>query len=126
MASFTLTESAGAAAGWDFGPKLIKLNAEIGFHLKTEAEAQEYLRLFCAYVWGDLGSFSLVESDLQLPKQFKGQVKLHPVRKAQKREHEAEKYYYFEAFVRYGYLLWHAVFRIEAGDVGAVKMLDDQ
>ena len=33
------------------------LNESLGLELSSAEEAQEYLRLFCAYVWGDEGAF---------------------------------------------------------------------
>ncbi len=99
------------------------LNRELGLKLPTEEAAQEYLRLFCAYTWARRGSFTLVEADAQLPANFRGKVTLHPVRPVKDKKQEPGQQYFFEAFVRYGYFLFHSVFRIAA--TGEVTMLDD-
>ena len=54
---------------------------------------------------------------------FRGKVTLHPVRPVKDKEQQPGEQYFFEAFVRYGYFLFHAVFRISAH--GMVEMLDD-
>ena len=48
-------------------PRFHDLNRSGALKLQTEDEAKEYLRLFCAYVWGDAGAFALIESRDQLP-----------------------------------------------------------
>jgi len=35
--------------------------------LHSHENVKEYLRLYCAYVWGDKGAFAIVETDEQLP-----------------------------------------------------------
>ena len=48
-------------------PRFHELNRSGALKLQTEDDAKEYLRLFCAYVWGEYGAFALIESREQLP-----------------------------------------------------------
>ncbi|NWH09178.1 MAG: hypothetical protein HXY22_11145 [Alphaproteobacteria bacterium] len=46
--------------------KLHEINQQGALKIDTPAQAKEYLRLFCAYVWGEDGAFTVVEAESQL------------------------------------------------------------
>lgn len=99
------------------------LNKEIGLHLQDEQTAVEYLRLFCAYVWGEDGAFVLIEKAHALPGAFRD-TRIHPVQASKQKISIPGDVYYFDAFVKYGAFLFKATFEVRAD--GWVEMLDNE
>jgi len=90
--------------------------------LGNEEEAREYLKLFCAFVWGNMGSFSLLTDQQDLPngKVPEPELLKIPCRRIAKNQETAWE---FKAYVRHGNLAYKAVFHLTAK--GGVEMVDD-
>jgi len=96
------------------------LNARGYLKLNTHEQAEEYLRLFCAFTWAEEGSFALVERDLQLPTRFRGKVPVHNLH-AVKEQGIAQ--YSFEVYCRYGLSLRKVKFTLALN--GIPSMADE-
>ena len=89
--------------------------------LNTDEEVQEYLKLFCAFVWAESGSFSLLTDKKDLPEGINPapDLTIH----CDKRENDGEWVWTLSAFVRYSNYVYRATFRLTMA--GAVEMVDD-
>ncbi|MDX2233853.1 MAG: hypothetical protein NW200_05090 [Hyphomonadaceae bacterium] len=120
---------------WDGWAKAISLSGEAQpihafnarspspLRLETDEQIKDYLRFFCAHVWGDGGPFLLIDDADEMPFQKDaredraGLVKPLLVERA---DGETRA----RATVAYAGHLFHSVFRVHPN--GAVDMLEDQ
>jgi len=122
-----------------------ELNESGQLDLESEEKAKEYLRLFCASVWGDNGAFVIAESSAGLPFAYVDgdafppgltfspdairPIELLPASTpvldsdGDERKPPKGERYLFKAYVRYGNGLFEAYFSIRNG--GQVVMLAD-
>lgn len=115
------------------------LNAAGKLDIDSEAKAREYVKLFCACVWGDDGAFAIIESVDVLPKDYVASIWGHsfdwqqvgPMKRLdldsvlpntdQKRIVGAQDIYLFKAYMWYGDALFEAYMLVKRG--GLVEML---
>jgi hypothetical protein len=99
------------------------LNALGRLQLSGAMQAVEYLRLFTSYTWAE-SAFTLIESISDLPVAFKPRLWVQPVTLNEGKSDPANRYYVFDAFVRYGFYLFKARFEVPAD--GGVQMIEDE
>ncbi len=108
-------------------PPIHRMNAE---HLKlTDANVQDYLKFFCAYVWGEHGAFRLITDPAELDglsaagsdRETRPDLAERLTLKIVERTPE---YYTINAIVSYSDALFASDFKIHAS--GLVEMLDDE
>jgi hypothetical protein len=99
-----------------------QMNRRGALKLDTDQAVLEYLRFFCAYVWGDDGAFKVVESKDALD----GGELSHPVELAPAsiQEHDKEAGWLCNAIVSYASYLFRAKLRVRPN--GEVEMIDDE
>ncbi len=90
--------------------------------LKNEEEAREYLKLFCAFVWGELGSFSLMTEKRDLPNGMPVEAELLRI-DCRMKEKNGESVWEMRAYVRYSNLAFIATFHLTRK--GLVEMVED-
>jgi hypothetical protein len=103
--------------------RLHSLNRQTPSPLKlgTPSEAREYLKLFCAAVWGEHGSFAIIDDVRGLPESF-DREKVDPRRLACEIE-PGDELWRANAYVKYGREFFEASFKID--EAGMVTMTDD-
>ena len=117
------------------------LNAANKLNIDNEENAREYIKLFCASVWGDNGAFSIIESADILPKEYVSERKKEnfewqdvvPMERLeldsilpkndQKRIVGADDIYLFKVYMWHGDGLAEAYILLKRG--GLVEMLTD-
>lgn len=93
-------------------PPIHELNLRLGLNLDSEHAAREYLKFFCARVWGDLGAFRLLEDPSALPALApKNEVAFEPI---QFTGGDARSGWRFSALVHYGDAVFKADFLVKA------------
>ena len=88
-----------------------QLRGDSPLTLSDAEKAREYLRLFCAFVWGDLGSFSLLTDPQDLPK---GNVPNQELLKipCTAIQNSPQTVWELKAYVRYGNRAYEAAFHL--------------
>ncbi|HTV04580.1 MAG TPA: hypothetical protein VME86_04365 [Acidobacteriaceae bacterium] len=125
IASFLIPETNGAAPILLDGSSypLHELNKKAGtLTLDKEEQVREYLKLFCASVWGDLGSFAIIDEHEFLPKERKKLKDEETILKIPVTKQGDE--WQARAYVRYGGHLFQAKFEIPK--TGLIKMKSDE
>ncbi len=108
-------------------PPIHRMNAE---HLKlTDANVQDYLKFFCAYVWGEHGAFRLITDPAEFDWLYAAGSEQVPCpdladRLALKIIERTPEHYAINAIVSYSDALFASNFKVYAS--GLVEMLDDQ
>jgi hypothetical protein len=93
--------------------------------LDTEDQAREYLRLFCAYVWGEYGSFSLITDPRDLPASATPDPEILKIPCVEIRNDEGKDVWEVRAYVRYSEEAFIATFHVFK-DMSPVWMKDDE
>lgn len=125
IASFLIPEANGAAPILLDGTSdpLHELNKKAGtLTLDKEEQVREYLKLFCASVWADEGSFAIIDEAECLPKERKKLKDEETILKIPVAKQGDE--WQARAYVRYGDQLFEAEFEIPK--TGLVKMKSDE
>ncbi len=92
--------------------------------LKTEEQAREYLRLFCAFVWAENGSFSIITDKKDLPKGTDADPDLLNIHCSnEEKDKDGETFREMKAYVRYSAFAFVATFRLWLK--GKVEMTGD-
>jgi hypothetical protein len=93
--------------------------------LETEAQARDYLRFFCAFVWGDddAGSFGLITDAGDLPAALTPDPSILSLPCEQSADPQKGRWD-LRAYTRYGDVLYLATYRVAAN--GSVEMLEDK
>jgi hypothetical protein len=90
--------------------------------LDTDTKAREYLRLFCAFVWGDSGSFSLLTDMKDFPTGTVPQTDLLTI-PCRPMEKNGEQAWELSSYVRYSNTVYLATFHLTKP--GFVEMKHD-
>ncbi|MEM9293154.1 MAG: hypothetical protein AAGD01_15845 [Acidobacteriota bacterium] len=112
-----------------------RLNNYGALKLETAKQAEDYLRFFCSYIWGEEGAFQILETMEQMPQGAEvrfidaetGKVTRDPgswVRPLVVDHRGPDGAYFSRATVLYGGALFEATFRVHS--TGMVDMLDDE
>lgn len=89
--------------------------------LSTSARAADYLRFFCASVWGEGGAFLIIESENQLPEGARDRLTRKP--KPIRSRREGDNYRFENVFIVYDKYIFVSQFRVHRD--GNVEMLGD-
>lgn len=105
-------------------PPIHELNATGAIRLDTDARRRDYLRFFCAHVWGEEGPFTLVETLDELPSEgLEESTEIFPVRSREVEGEGRQDASPYQAVVWYGGHLFQADFWVLHS--GMVEMEDD-
>jgi len=121
---------------------IYKINNKIGINLSKEHHASEYLKFFCANVWGEAGPFTIIDSREMLGRLIKsGSGILSEADSSKDAENESEttnlpdiqppdfiknekEYWRAKAYVLYQGYLFKSLFEIRKN--GLIEMVDDE
>jgi hypothetical protein len=117
-----------AASVLDGGSSIFhSLNGAGLLHLTSKHEKADYLRLFCAYVWGDDGPFKVIEDTSQIRSLAPGSPPLPPLGPPEfssARSVTGSESILAHAFIRYSNFLFEAWFEIATS--GEIVMKADK